>query len=319
MTRLEKIILTIILVAIPISLIIYWKFNPAILAGANATESSIDTKKGKKDRKDKEDKKDKKKDKTEDEVVSPGIAIIDKWEMPEVLTEVSGIVYLGSNRFACVQDELGKIFIYNTENGKVEKEVPFGSNGDYEGIALVNKTAYVLQADGKIFEVDNIDGERPKVKEYTTHLTVDQDAEGLCYDQKNNRLLVAIKGEDPNSSDQKGIYGFDLATKKMAKEPVYKIDLNHQLFEDLKEKKPKDVVLPSEIAIHPATGDIYITDGKNARLLLLGASGNIKKLYQLSSSDFPQAEGLAFSQTGELFISSEGGNGKGSIAKVTIE
>jgi hypothetical protein len=309
MTRVEKIIMTIILIAIPITLLIYWKFNPAITS-AKATASGEEIKK---------DKKDKKEDGEKDEIVSPGIKIINRWEMPEALTEISGIAYLGNNRFACIQDELGKIFILNTENSEVEKEVQFGSNGDYEGIALVNRTAYVLQADGKIFEVNDINAAKPKVKQYDTHLTVEQDAEGLCYDKKNNRLLVAIKGDDPNSTDTKGVYSFDLNTKKMPETPIFKLDMNHSIFERSENVKPKDAFLPSEIAIHSKTGDIYLTDGKNARLLIMEANGNLKKLYQLSTSDFPQAEGLAFSPTGELFVASEGGKGKGSIVNVSIE
>jgi DNA-binding beta-propeller fold protein YncE len=313
MTRLEKIILTIILIAIPIFLLVYWKYDPAMLTSAKATETEEEGKKGKKN------KKDDKKDKKEVANVSPGIGIVEQWEMPEVLTEISGIVYLGNNRFACIQDELGKIFIFNTGSNKVEKEVPFGSNGDYEGIAMVNKTAYVLQADGKIFEVNDIDAANPKVKQHTTHLTTEQDAEGLCYDPKNKRLLVAIKGDDPNASDHKGIYGFDLATKKMDKAPVLKIDLKHDVLKGLNEKKIQNLVQPSEIVIHPTTGDIYLTDGKNARLLIMEENGNLKKLYQLNSSDFPQAEGLAFSPEGDLFVASEGGKGKGTIVKVSVD
>src|SRR5690606_2804436 len=42
---------------------------------------------------------------------SSEVKILNKWELPEVLKEVSGIAYLEENLFACVQDEDGKIFI----------------------------------------------------------------------------------------------------------------------------------------------------------------------------------------------------------------
>jgi uncharacterized protein YjiK len=319
MTKLEKIIMTIILIAIPITLLIYWKFSPTILTGANATSSSENTKKEKKAKKDKKKDKKNREGNKENQDASPGIAIIEKWNMPTVLTEVSGIVYLDNNRFACVQDELGKIFIYNTASSKIEKETPFAGKGDYEGIAVVGETAYVLQADGKIYEVRHFKDVNAKTKQYATHLTVEQDAEGLCYDRKHNRLLVAIKGEDPNATNNKGVYGFDLASKKMAETPVLKIDLNHSILNESGEKKSDGEFHPSEIAIHPTTSDIYILDGKNAALLIMDADGNKKKLYQLNTSDFPQAEGLAFSASGELYISNEGGNGKGSIVKVAVE
>ena len=44
---------------------------------------------------------------------SAAITITKKWEMPNELTEISGLSYMDEQRFACVQDELGTIFIYN--------------------------------------------------------------------------------------------------------------------------------------------------------------------------------------------------------------
>ena len=90
--------------------------------------------------------------------------------MPKDLTEISGLSYLDEQRFVCVQDELGKIFIYNIGSSSVEKEIPFGGVGDYEGLAVVDKTVWVLRADGKLFEVSNLDAAKPAVKEYSTHL-----------------------------------------------------------------------------------------------------------------------------------------------------
>src|SRR5688572_30823141 len=159
------------------------------------------------------------------EFPAPGITVTKKWEMPKQLLEISGLSYIDDNRFACVQDELGTIFIYNIASSSLEKEIPFGGVGDYEGLAVVGETVWVLRADGKLFEVNNMTAANPTVKEFNTHLTIKQDSEGLCYDKKNNRLLIAIKGAELDADDYKGIYAFDLAAKKMDQQPVFKIDL----------------------------------------------------------------------------------------------
>src|SRR5688572_863103 len=70
----------------------------------------------------------------DDDTQATDIQISQKWEMPEILKEVSAIAYVDAQRFACVQDELGKIFIFNTSTKKIEKEIAFGDTGDYEGI-----------------------------------------------------------------------------------------------------------------------------------------------------------------------------------------
>jgi uncharacterized protein YjiK len=246
------------------------------------------------------------------------VEVVDKWELPEILKEVSGIEYLGNNQFACIQDELGTIFIYNTAAGKIEKEIPFAGPGDYEGIAIAGSTAYVVQSDGKIYEVTEYQSAKPAVKEYTTPLTAKHNVEGLTYDRNNNRLLLAIKGEESENVDYKGVYAFDLKAKQLASSPVIKINLYDPVFNGAKGKKKSKVFQPSEIEIHPQTNEIYILQGTDPKLLVMDAQGQPKKMHSLQSSVFPQAEGLAFTPQGDLYISNEGKKGAATIVKVAL-
>ena len=255
-----------------------------------------------------------------------GVTIVNRWDVPEILKEISGHEYIGDQRFACVQDELGKIFIYNTSTEKIEKEIPFASAGDYEGLALNGTTAYVLRADGQIFEVGNYNSGKPEVKQHKTHLTQKQDTEGMAFDKANNRLLISVKGKEPESDDYKGIYAFDLTSKEMKREPVFKIDLLNDLFassnsgKSKKVKKKKSGALnPSEIAIHPTSGEIYITDGSDPRLLIMDKKGVITSLIKLEDSAFSQPEGISFSPTGKLYISNEGTKKAGNILEVSLK
>jgi len=250
---------------------------------------------------------------------SSSVKVLDRWELPSLLREVSGIEYLGDNRFACIQDELGTIFIYNTASGKIEKEIPFGGPGDFEGIAIDGNTAYAVQSDGKIYEVQDYQGAKPIVKQYATSLTAKHNVEGLTYDKNDNRLLLAIKGEEPNTRAYKGVYAFDIKSKQLAVDPVVKINLADPIFGNLKEKKRKSTFQPSEIEIHPVTNDIYILQGTDPKLLVMDAKGNKKNLYTMERAAFPQAEGLAFTSNGELFISNEGKSGVATIVRVVVE
>jgi uncharacterized protein YjiK len=242
------------------------------------------------------------------------VAVITRWELPDELKEVSGIAYLDNNRFACVQDEKGVIFIYNGNSKTIEKKIPFAGAGDYEGISVNGNTAYVVTGDGELYEV-NMTGSANAVKQYKTSLTAEHNVEGLTYDRKNNRLLLAIKNDEPGNKNYKGIYAFDLAVKSFNKNPVYKINLNHKL---LGSKGKENSIMPSEIAIHPQTGELYITDGPKARLLIMNRSGEMSKLISLGKS-FEQPEGITFSPQGEIFISNEGSKQPGNIMKVEVE
>ena len=254
------------------------------------------------------------------ESISPGVTIVTKWDLPSVLAEISGLSYISDERFACVQDELGKVFIYNTQSSTIEKEVPFAGAGDFEGIAVVNNDVWVVRADGALFEISNFTT-KPAVKEYKTHLTAEQNVEGLCYDKKNNRLLIAIKDEEPGDVNYKGIYKFDLGSKQMPEQPAMKINLNDAIFERATDKKKKKnaVMKPSAIAVHPVSGDIYISDGPKAKLLVMTGSGAIKKLYHLDDKKFRQPEGVTFNMDGDMFISNEGSKGGGNILQVEIQ
>ncbi len=256
---------------------------------------------------------------------SDKITIVQQWDLPEILKEISGLAWLDKNRFACVQDEMGKAFIYNTGTGSIEKEIPFAGPGDYEGLALAGESIWILRSDGNLFEINSLNTDKPAIKEYDTPLSAKENAEGLCFDSKNNRLLIALKEGGLLGNDSKGIYGFDLSSKKMADDPVYTIDLKNKIFAELhsfkknkKKKEKNEALMPSAIAIHPVTGDIYITDGRNPKLLIMDHTNAIKALHPLDKNRFAQPEGITFSNSGELYISNEGVKGAGNILKLEI-
>lgn len=244
--------------------------------------------------------------------------ILQKWKLPDELDEISALVILDQSRVACIQDEDGKIFIYNLNEAKIEKEIEFGDDGDYEGLAINNKDAYVLRSDGVLFEVDDYDNEDPDVKKYETSLTAHQNTEGLCLDKKNNRLLIAIKSEEKHDKKHKGVYAFDLASKKLASKPVFMINLEDPIFDRLEVNQLTKKMSPSDIAINPQNGDFYLVDGRRPKLLILSPSGEPKELYLLDHDDFHQPEGIGFSTNGDLYISNEGHGNPPDILKVRL-
>ena len=84
------------------------------------------------------------------------IKILKTWNLPAILKEISGISFIDNDRIACIQDEMGSVFIYNLSTSSLEDQVSFAAPGDFEGIAMVNKTAWVLRSDGKLFEISSL-------------------------------------------------------------------------------------------------------------------------------------------------------------------
>ncbi|WP_299986547.1 SdiA-regulated domain-containing protein [uncultured Pontibacter sp.] len=239
-----------------------------------------------------------------------------RWDLPPVLREVSGIGMLPDGSMACVQDEVGTIFIYNLEQKAISQEIPFAGPGDYEGIAVAGENAYIVRSDGTLFEVVRFRNTKPAVQVYKASFPATINIEGLAYDQKHNQLLLAPKGYDPKLKAQKGIYAFSLDSKKFLPEPVTSISLD-QVQTPKKGKKQKsgyDVLQPSSLELHPTSGEFYMLDAVNDRLYVLNREGQISKTVDLDKKMLRQAEGLTFGQDGALYIASEGSKkGKGVI------
>ncbi|WP_037325456.1 hypothetical protein [Salinimicrobium terrae] len=250
--------------------------------------------------------------------MDPAYEILQKWDLPNALSEVSGIAWLGEERIACVQDEDGIIFIYNLQTSKIESKTKFGNGGDYEGIAVIENDAYILRSDGIIFKVGGFTGQDPQVQKHVT--TTNQlhgiNLEGLCADPANNRLLMAVK-EGRNFNKNKGIYVFDLNKNNSDKKPLFLLELSDSIFDGVDEKL-KNRFAPGEIGIHPQTGEYFILDGTRPKILITDEDGAPKELLMLRSRDFGNPEGLTFSPAGDLYISNEAADGPANILKVSL-
>ena len=234
------------------------------------------------------------------------VKITRSWDLPAILKNISAIDYYSQRKLACLQEEVGSIFIFNLDSGSIEREIPFGPPGDYQGLVLINNDAYVACADGRILEIIGYSSEKPEVKEYGTHLTVKENVNGLCYDRKNKRLLVTIKGTEDANQVFKSIYAFSLTAKSMPVKPALRIDLRNRVFIGMQSKNMQTVFQPSDLDISPVTGLLYIIDGTRAQLLRMKLSENIKSLIEFNKETIIQPEGITFTPSGELFIASKG-------------
>ncbi len=257
-------------------------------------------------------------------------------KLPAELKEISGIAFFGENKLACVQDEKGTIFIYDFQKRRLKKSFDFAANKDYEAIASVHDTIFVLRSNGDIFEIDQPESETENSVIHHTFLSKANNCEGLCYDEKYNRLLIACKGKPEKGTTIRGVkavYGFDLRTKQLSETPVYIINPDsvkalilrntertgwfEQMFPS---DKSKDFYFePSEIAIEPGTDDVYVLSSVNKTLLVLSGNGYYKCAERLDPKIYKQPEGLTFSNNGELLISDEGKDKKANLIFLSRE
>jgi uncharacterized protein YjiK len=231
----------------------------------------------------------------------------------------------------------------------VRQALPFGPDGDYEGLARVGDDYFVLRSDGLLCRVTSA-GQRLRVAETFALAMPNHDLEGLCHDPRRRALLIAPKdvvkpdekepkrskgerrrGEEAGASDpptakelrdQRVVFAWDLEQKALLAEPVLRLSLEHlkrraetrghELPTKTNKKGKERTVLRllfSCIAVHPRTGEIYLLSAADHVLLVVDQLGALRDVHLLDEDALPKPEGLTFMPDGNLVLSSEGVEG----------
>ncbi len=242
--------------------------------------------------------------------------IINKWELPAELEEVSGIHWVSDDRIACIQDEDGIIFIYDLSSNSIVKQYKFGPPGDYEALTFLNGEFWVIESSGKLYNIKNLDLAEKNAEKIELEFEYRNNIEGMASTHDGDLWLAVKERNLDNRGDYKGIYSFDPKTNKLDYEPVIKINYNDPAFDVLRTNNPRKLIRPSDIGFHPNTGELYVLDAEFQKILILKESGKIKELHLLDPEEFSQPEGIAFSPSGRIFIANEGLGGAPNIIEI---
>ncbi len=243
-----------------------------------------------------------------------------RWPLPRDLNEISDIAVLSESEVACVQDERGVVFVYDTRQKRISDEVRFATKGDFEGLTIADSKLFVLRSDGLLFELSSL-RHHPSVQTYELHLPF-KESEGLCLDAKHDRLLIAPKSHEQteNGKDMRPIYAFDLRKRALVEGPVLELSVHdirhfakhHDLPVPRRVKRDGQTMhaslrfKPSAIAVHPVTGEVFILSSVDHVLVSCTQAGSITGYALLDASSYRQPEGIAFFSNGDMLISSEG-------------
>jgi uncharacterized protein YjiK len=263
--------------------------------------------------------------------VRPPDLAFDAIVLPRALREVSGIVAIDERTIACVQDEKGVIFFIDLLGQLPPRTVKFGAPGDYEGLARVGDEFWVLRSDGLLVHlVPDRDGLRVQ----GTHrlMTEHQEYEGLCYDSETRDLLVLPKdvvGKEKEERDERPVFAFDLAAKKLRAEPVMvlrsqsiaeqavALSLDLPVHTTPKGKVRSALKLHfSELVVIPGRRELLMLSAVDEVLLRVDRTGHLLGGLRLDRSELPQPEGLAFLPDGRLLVASEGTSSLGVVRVV---
>lgn len=245
--------------------------------------------------------------------------IVKKWNIPNALDEISGIVWLGNNQLACIQDEDGILFVYDLAQEKIIKKKKFAGPGDYEGLTYLNNYFYIARSDGTIFRMNaNLDQD-PETVKLKTPFTSENNIEGIA-GGFDDLLLIAVKNKNLEGSDNayRALYTYDPVSQEIYKDMEITVDYNEEIWQKIKTDDSDVFLMPADVTFQPETRDIYILDAEKPKLVITDRYGKVKKIHKLDPAEFFQPEGICFTPAGVIYIANEGKGGDPNILEVNF-
>lgn len=246
------------------------------------------------------------------------------------LNEISGLFYLrGEGSMLTVADDKKHVYRIYTEGTADDYFTDeFAEGADYEDVAKVDSTVYVLASDGTLTAIRQGDSglvTRTFHLEVPLAATVKRDSSGkpkegsidfetLYYDSSAHGLILLsknVKGE--NKAGIRRAWRFDPVAERFDPEPFY----------TLRQKDVADVLKdgraefkPSAAAFNPVTGKLFILSSAGHLLVITNGRDSVEAAYRLNPSFYPQPEGIAFAENGDMYISNEAKLGKASLLRI---
>jgi uncharacterized protein YjiK len=245
-----------------------------------------------------------------------GSMFVDKLDLK--LKEISGVVYdAKSNEFICHNDEKGVVYFLDRETKMIKREADFAGKGDYEDIALVKGSIYILRSDGMLTKIlTDSTGKSFGVEVGKVPLAGTNDFETLYYDDNRKALIVICKNCQSDTKKTVSAFAYYPDSSGFESRPVFVINAEEvkRLWDA--EKLPKTSHLqPSAAAIHPVLKKLFILSSASNQLVIADTDGNVESVFLLDKKLFPQPEGITFKNNGDMYISNEGVTSKGTLIR----
>lgn len=247
----------------------------------------------------------------------------DVFKLDQELEEISGLTMMPDGLLGAVQDEKGNLYLLDPASGEIMETRTFGKDGDYEGVELGGGHLFIIRSDGRLHIFDRWEEAEMVGDSYDLDLVKGCDAEGIAYQANLQRLLISCKEKGGKNLDrQKAIFAYNRATETLSDDPVYLLDvrefeasvddhpINEAVRSVLSDRLDLSGFKPSDIAVHPRSGDIYVVSSVTKVIIRMDEAGDVGGIWRLPSKQFDQPEGITFGPNGDLFISNEAGDRK---------
>ena len=236
-----------------------------------------------------------------------------QWKLPKRLREISGLALTADERLLAVTDEKAIVYELDYHEGKIVKSFALGDpvvRADFEGIAVLEDTIWLMTSDGLLFAAEEgPDGRAVRYQKYDTGHGDYCELEGLAQDRATGTLILACKDTGSKKRELK-IFEWSASTDGI--EHVRDISLPESAITGRIGTKR---INPSGIAVDPRTGERVLVAARQDALVRLTPNGALSEAIILAEKGrHKQAEGIEMTQDGRMLIADEGGDGRARLA-----
>lgn len=236
-----------------------------------------------------------------------------QWKLPGRLREISGLALTPDERLLAVTDEKAIVYELDYRDGKIIKSFALGDpvvRGDFEGIAVLQDTIWLMTSDGLLFATrEGADGGSMQYRKFDTGHGDDCELEGLAGDSVAKILLLACKEASSKKMDLKI---FEWSASPDGIEHIRDVRVPELSITRAIDKKR---INPSGIAIDPQSGERVLIAARQKALVRLNSDGVLSEAIILAKKNrHQQAEGIEITRDGRMLIADEGADGRARLA-----
>ena len=237
-----------------------------------------------------------------------------QWKLPKRLREISGLALTSDERLLAITDEQAIVYELDYLEGKIVKSFALGNpivRGDFEGIAVLGDTIWLMTSDGLLFAAgEGPDGGFVRYQKYDTGNGAFCELEGLGQDRVAGTLIMACK--EGIKRKKKDLKIFELSASANGIEHIRDIPLPGP---SIRTMIDKNRISPSGLAVDPQTGERVLVAARQDALVRLTPDGALIEAIILEKKGrHKQAEGIEITRDGRMLIADEGGKGRARLA-----
>jgi uncharacterized protein YjiK len=238
-----------------------------------------------------------------------------QWKLPNRIREISGLATTADGRLFAHDDERAVVYEVDYQEGRLTKAFAFGdpaARGDFEGIAVVRDTVYLVTSSGRLYEgLESSDGERSHYNTYGTGLGDHCEVEGLAFEPGDRSLILICKTVDGDQlKGSIALFRWSIDQRTWTDDSPILIDRD-AVTDEISGKSFN----PSGIERHPESGTYLVVAARQEVIVEVTLQGDVLAIAKLRGRTHRQVEGIAFSSNGGLLLGDEG---SGRRARLTV-